>query len=109
MPTYEYACQACAHTFEQFQSITATPLRKCPACGKPRLQRLIGAGGGLIFKGSGFYLTDYRTDSYKKAADAEQKSATGAAEKKDSPAKAEPSAPAKISTKPERKPTKAAT
>jgi putative FmdB family regulatory protein len=108
VPTYEYACQACSHSFEQFQSITAAPLRKCPACGKPRLQRLIGAGGGLIFRGSGFYLTDYRTDSYKKAADAEKKSTSGGGEKSDSPAKAEPPASAKPTAKPERKPAKAA-
>ncbi len=68
MPTYEYRCQACTHEFEEFQSITAKPLKKCPQCGKMRLQRLIGTGGGVIFKGSGFYQTDYRSESYKKAA-----------------------------------------
>lgn len=73
MPTYEYACEGCEHTFEEFQSITAAPLRKCPSCGANKLKRLIGAGGGLIFKGSGFYLTDYRSESYKKSAEAEKK------------------------------------
>ena len=68
MPTYDYACQKCGHTFEEFQSITAKPLRKCPECGKMSLKRLIGAGAGIIFKGSGFYQTDYRSDSYKNAA-----------------------------------------
>ncbi len=108
MPTYEYVCQACAHAFEQFQSITAAPLRKCPACGKPRLRRLIGAGGGLIFKGSGFHLTDYRTEAYKKAADAEQKSASPSTEKKGSDSQADKPAAAEKTAKPEQKGTKAA-
>jgi putative FmdB family regulatory protein len=60
MPTYEYRCAACAHTFEEFQSITAEPFEICPKCGKPALKRVIGTGGGMIFKGSGFYLTDYK-------------------------------------------------
>ncbi|MBU0616716.1 MAG: zinc ribbon domain-containing protein, partial [Planctomycetes bacterium] len=72
MPTYEYACESCGHEFEEFQSITARPLKKCPQCGKPKLHRLIGTGGGVIFKGSGFYQTDYRSESYKKAAEAEK-------------------------------------
>ena len=71
MPTYEYECEACGHRFEKFQSITAAALRKCPACGKSRLRRLIGAGAGVIFKGSGFYETDYRSDSYRKAVEKE--------------------------------------
>jgi len=65
MPTYDYECENCGHQFEQFQSITAKPLKKCPECGKMKLQRLIGAGAGIIFKGSGFYQTDYRSESYK--------------------------------------------
>lgn len=69
MPTYEYVCDSCGHAFEEFQSITAKALRKCPACRKSALRRLIGTGAGIIFKGSGFYQTDYRTDSYKKAAE----------------------------------------
>lgn len=60
MPTYEYACQKCDHTFEQFQSMRDDPLVRCPACGKKSLKRLLGGGSGLIFKGSGFYITDYR-------------------------------------------------
>ncbi|MHC4752551.1 MAG: FmdB family zinc ribbon protein [Planctomycetota bacterium] len=76
MPTYDYICENCEYEFEQFQSITARPIRKCPKCGKVRLQRLIGAGAGIIFKGSGFYQTDYRSDSYKKAAESEKKSST---------------------------------
>jgi putative FmdB family regulatory protein len=60
MPTYRYSCQACGHELEEFQSMTAAPLRRCPECGKSKLQRLIGAGAGVIFRGSGFYSTDYR-------------------------------------------------
>lgn len=60
MPTYEYACTKCGHHFEQFQSMRDAPLKKCPKCGKLALKRLIGGGAGLIFKGSGFYITDYK-------------------------------------------------
>lgn len=60
MPTYDYLCAACAHRFEEFQTMSSKPLRKCPQCGKNKLQRLIGAGAGVIFKGSGFYQTDYK-------------------------------------------------
>ena len=76
MPTYDYACDNCKHEFEEFQSITARPLKKCPKCARRTLRRLIGTGGGIIFKGSGFYQTDYRSEAYKKAAEAESKSAT---------------------------------
>jgi len=68
MPTYEYECGACKQRHEAFQSMTEKPLKKCPACGKSQLTRLIGAGAGFLFKGSGFYSTDYRSDSYKQAA-----------------------------------------
>lgn len=71
MPTYEYKCKACDHTFEKFQSMSAKPVRKCPACGKMKVERLISGGAGLIFKGSGFYITDYRSDSYNNAAKSE--------------------------------------
>lgn len=71
MPTYDYKCTACSHRFEEFQSMKDKPLKKCPACGKNALERLIGTGAALIFKGSGFYQTDYRTESYKKGAQAE--------------------------------------
>ncbi len=72
MPTYDYICEKCGHQFEQFQSITARPLRQCPKCRKRQLKRLIGIGSGVIFKGSGFYQTDYRSDSYKKAEKSEK-------------------------------------
>lgn len=72
MPTYEYHCDACGHDFEEFQSITSKPTKKCPKCGKLKVRRLIGTGSGMIFKGSGFYITDYRPESYKEAAKAEQ-------------------------------------
>ena len=83
MPTYDYACSRCGHTFEQFQSITSQPLRKCPKCGKPALKRLVGAGAGLIFKGSGFYLTDYKKKpaSGEGASADKSKSAEGAGAK----------------------------
>ncbi len=68
MPTYDYECDACGHRFELFQSIKAAPIRKCPTCGKLKARRLIGIGAGVIFKGSGFYCTDYRDKSYAAAA-----------------------------------------
>lgn len=63
MPTYDYLCEACEHRFEEFQSMSAKTLRKCPRCGKNKLKRLIGSGSGVIFKGSGFYETDYKRSS----------------------------------------------
>jgi putative FmdB family regulatory protein len=71
MPTYDYLCQACGHSFEHFQSMSAKIFRKCPKCKKLKLIRLIGSGAGVIFKGSGFYETDYRSKSYKKGKEAE--------------------------------------
>lgn len=68
MPTYDYECDACGEKFEKFQSIKAPSIRKCPSCGKLAVRRLIGTGAGVIFKGSGFYQTDYRSESYRKAA-----------------------------------------
>ncbi|QDU08014.1 FmdB family zinc ribbon protein [Gimesia aquarii] len=82
MPTYDYECSQCEHKWEEFQSITAKPLRKCPACGKLRAKRVIGAGAGIIFKGSGFYQTDYRSSSYKKAAEADSKAQSASSESK---------------------------
>lgn len=76
MPTYDYRCTACKHEFELFQSIKAKPEKKCPQCGKNALERLIGTGAALLFKGSGFYQTDYRSESYKKSAEADSKPTT---------------------------------
>ncbi len=72
MPTYDYVCAECDHALEAFHAMSAAPLKDCPACGKPALKRKIGTGAGLLFKGSGFYTTDYRSDSYKSAAKSEQ-------------------------------------
>lgn len=72
MPTYDYKCNACKHRFELFQSMKDSAKRKCPKCGKNALERLIGTGAAILFKGSGFYETDYRSESYKKAADADK-------------------------------------
>ena len=74
MPTYDYRCKACGHEFELFQSMKDSPQRKCPACKKASLERLIGTGAAILFKGSGFYETDYRSESYKKAAEADKPS-----------------------------------
>ncbi|MBI1884596.1 MAG: zinc ribbon domain-containing protein [Chlamydiae bacterium] len=71
MPTYQYECQKCGQSFEKFQRMSDRPLLSCPKC-KGRVKRLIGTGAGLIFKGSGFYTTDYRSDSYKSSAKKEK-------------------------------------
>ena len=74
MPTYEYECDACGHAFELFQGMNDPVKRKCPECGKLKLVRLIGAGAGIIFKGSGFYETDYKHGkSYKADAEGDKK------------------------------------
>ena len=74
MPTYDYECDACDHKFELFQSIMAEVEKKCPKCKKMKLRRLIGTGAAVVFKGSGFYQTDYRSDSYKKSAASDKSS-----------------------------------
>jgi putative FmdB family regulatory protein len=71
MPTYEYECNSCSHRFEKFQGISDPPLKRCPKC-RHKIRRLLGTGGGLIFKGSGFYQTDYRSDNYKKGMNSEK-------------------------------------
>ena len=76
MPTYEYECRDCHHEFELFQNITAKPITRCPKCKKNKLRRLIGRGAGIIFKGSGFYQTDYRSDHYKKQSAADKPATT---------------------------------
>jgi putative FmdB family regulatory protein len=72
MPTYDYLCDDCEHQFELFQSIKEDAKKQCPECGKKKLRRLIGPGAAIVFKGSGFYTTDYRSESYKKAAAADK-------------------------------------
>jgi len=114
MPTYDYVCDACEHAFEEFQSISAKTLKKCPECKKPKLRRLIGTGSGVIFKGSGFYETDYRSDSYNKDAKADKDagkspenkesnadngSEAKPATKTDSPKESKPDATKKTNTK----------
>jgi putative FmdB family regulatory protein len=119
MPTYEYKCEACGHAFEKFQSMSSKPVRKCPECGKNAVKRLIGTGAGLIFKGSGFYITDYRSEGYKDKAKADSgaspaSSSSTSESKPDSAAASTPAAPkpetkaeAKPAAKAETKPSKA--
>jgi len=89
MPTYDYVCDGCGHAFELFQSMSDPVKKTCPKCSKKKLRRLIGAGGAIVFKGSGFYKTDYRSESYKKGAAADSggktEGAKGGGEKKSEP------------------------
>ena len=82
MPTYDYVCKECSHEFEHFQTMTSDLLTDCPECEKPKLRRLIGSGAGVIFKGSGFFQTDYRSESYKKDAKAAKDAAKPKSDKK---------------------------
>ncbi len=104
MPTYEYECQKCGHKFEEFQSMKDAPLTKCPAC-KGKVKRLIGAGAGFIFKGSGFYITDYRSSGYsdKKKKESSDSAATPASS---SPSPATPGSAAPAAEKPKKSPEK---
>ena len=102
MPTYDYRCKHCGHALELFQSITESPRKKCPKCGKSGLERQIGAGAAILFRGSGFYQTDYRSDSYKKSAEAESSSAKSGSDKP--PEKPAPDAAAKPAEKAVEKP-----
>jgi len=105
MPTYDYQCDACDHCFELFQYISDPVKRKCPECGRLKLRRLFGTGAAILFKGSGFYETDYRSDSYKKSAEADRKAETKSTEsssgKKDGESK-NPKTEKKTTTKPEK-------
>lgn len=78
MPTYDYVCSACDHALEIFHAMSAAPKRKCPQCGKQKLERRIGPGAGFLFKGAGFYLTDYRSESYRAGEKAETSAAPAA-------------------------------
>ena len=102
MPTYDYICDSCKHEFEAFESIKADPQTMCPECHAATLRRKIGAGAAILFKGSGFYQTDYRSDNYKKSAAADKPAETKAADSASSstsssssptPAKSEPAKP----------------
>jgi len=85
MPTYDYVCDACGHALELFQSMSEAPKKKCPKCGKSKLARRIGAGAGFLFKGSGFYLTDYRSKSYTEGQKAESSAMSDAKPAAESP------------------------
>ncbi len=86
MPTYDYICDACQHEFEAYESIKADSQTICPACHEAKLRRKIGAGAAILFKGSGFYQTDYRSDSYKKGAEADKSSSEAASKPAESSA-----------------------
>lgn len=109
MPTYEYACAKCGHEFELLQPMSAAPLKTCPEdqCaqkkwGRGRVTKKIGAGAGLLFKGSGFYITDYRSEGYKQSAKKDSSTTTPAATES-KPAKSEAKPAAKSETKPAKK------
>jgi len=102
MPTYDYRCNACGHAFELFQSMTAKHEKKCPKCGKNALERLIGTGAAVLFKGSGFYQTDYRSEGYKKSAEADKPASESKSDSKSDvkpEAKPETKAESKVETK----------
>lgn len=81
MPTYDYQCNACDYKFELFQLMSAKPIKKCPVCGKREVKRLIGTGSTIIFKGTGFYQTDYRSKEYKSRLEAEKAPADSGSKK----------------------------
>jgi putative FmdB family regulatory protein len=104
MPTYDYVCDGCGHRFEEMQSFSAEPLKTCPNCGEDKLRRLFGTGAAILFKGGGFYETDYRSDSYKSKAKADsdagkpaekpaatEKPAAGGSASKEAPTKSDSS------------------
>jgi putative FmdB family regulatory protein len=91
MPTYEYICNKCEHQFDHFQSMKDEPLKTCPVCKENTLKRLIGSGAGIIFKGSGFYCTDYRSDNYNSAKQQAKKPTSATGKSKTSKAKVDKS------------------
>ena len=93
MPTYDYLCNACGHRLEAFHSINEPPLKKCPKCKKPKLERQIGSGAGILFKGGGFYQTDYRSESYKRGESSEKDGGQAPASSKPEPATGPSEAP----------------
>ena len=92
MPTYDYICDACEHAWELFQKITDDPVKKCPECKKKKAVRQFGTGAAIMFKGSGFYETDYRSDSYKKSAKADKSAKSDSSDKKSDSSKSDSSA-----------------
>jgi len=103
MPTYDYECDACGHTWELFQRITEDPVKACPECKKKKARRLFGTGAAIMFKGSGFYETDYRSDSYKKGADKAKESPSDSSSSKKSETKSESKSSSKSDSKPKSK------
>jgi putative FmdB family regulatory protein len=99
MPTYDYECDACGHEFELFQSITEPVQKKCPKCGKLKLRRLFGTGAAVVFKGTGFYQTDYRSESYKKGAEKDKPASESKSESK-SDSKSDSKSESKSESKP---------
>ena len=100
MPTYDYICDACHHEFEAFESIKADSQTVCPACHEAKLRRKIGAGAAILFKGSGFYQTDYRSESYKKGAQADKSAGEAASKPADSGSSSTPAPAPKAESKP---------
>ena len=97
MPTYDYQCDGCDHAFELFQGINEPKKRKCPSCGKLKLRRLMGTGAAIVFKGSGFYQTDYRSESYNKAKAADKPADSAGDKSKSKSGKSESGSPAAAS------------
>jgi putative FmdB family regulatory protein len=108
MPTYDYVCDACGHEFEAFEPITAAPRTDCPECKVSQLRRKIGPGAAILFKGSGFYQTDYRSDSYKKAAKADKSAGEPATASSDSKGATESKPATESASPPKSEPAKAA-
>ncbi len=104
MPTYDYRCNNCGYEFELFQSMSEGVKKKCPECGKLSLERLIGTGSALIFKGAGFYETDYRSKDYTKAQEAETKPVTETKSDDSKPKKGDDTKPKKTEKKTDSKP-----
>ena len=104
MPTYDYECDACEHTWELFQRISEDPVKACPECKKKKARRLFGTGAAIMFKGSGFYETDYRSDSYKKGADKDKKATSDSSsdKKTETKAKSETKSESKSASKPKK-------
>jgi putative FmdB family regulatory protein len=109
MPTYEYLCEACKHKFDELQSFKDPVLTDCPKCAEPKLRRLFGTGAAVLFKGSGFYETDYRSESYKSAAKADQDAASKTSGGKDSNASTNGTTSASSESKSETKSPKPST